>query len=194
MSPDPGPFDGHDEGGEVRPEADGARPERDAHHDEEGRTPAEAGYEAGDGEDVADDSPAARRRWLLRVALILAAMILIPGVVYRLTAPEPVRVTVAPPARAAQGWPGLMDALEVRLEEEAVLTVVSWDREGPEGADLVLELELPEREDPGADVTVRLFRPAGAGPVWEGRVPVSADEELAARLARAVARAVTGRV
>lgn len=131
-----------------------------------------------------EDSPGARRRWLLGVALILLAMIVVPGVVYRITAPRPVAVTVAPLGpETPEALARVAEELGATLDAHPVLTRVPWDDGPPAGAELVLELE--------AGPTVRLSRSGGGELVWEGRVTPREGESLAAAVARTTASAVT---
>lgn len=142
---------------------------------------------------LAEDSPAARRRWLLRVVLILVAMIVVPGVLYRLAAPDPVAVTVAPlPPGAPEALSALAEELGPALDERPTLTVVPWRAGEPEAAALVLELDAPTDLGSGAAVLVHLYRGPERTLVWRGRVTAPAPDSLPGRVADAVGEAVRG--
>lgn len=160
------------------------------------------------------DTPAARRHWLLGLAVILLAMIFVPGIVYRLTAPRPLGVTVAPvPPGTSPALAELVAALGPALDRHPTLVFVRWARESPEPptqADLLVELRpvpRPTPADPGppggagpgdpegpasAGPAIRLVRRADETVVWEGRATPREGESAAAAVARAVAAAVSG--
>ena len=136
-----------------------------------------------------DDPPAARWGWTLRLVLLLAAMVIIPGIAYRLTTPDPVTLAVAP--LSGDGSSGadpdatMAEAVAGALDARPGLAVVPWNLGRPEGADLVLEV------GPAAGgLRLLLYRWPERAKLWEGRVAGAATDSVVARAARAVEAAI----